>query len=158
MAALRRRMARTLEECAEKYEKPRLPGFRRTPELFESTPVPDHSFHVEEWLPGEEVETTAGRHYETETLYARHRRHGSADIGALRRTFLKIYWRLFRTARCAACRPTSGPFWIRKPQAWREATGTCAFLVGVGRITPEGFRVRQFFMRDYGEMRARWMR
>ena len=30
-------------------------------------------------------------------------------------------------------------------------TGTCAFLVGVGRITPEGFRVRQFFMRDYGE-------
>ncbi len=30
-------------------------------------------------------------------------------------------------------------------------TGTCAFLVGVGRITPEGFRVRQFFMRDFGE-------
>ena len=30
-------------------------------------------------------------------------------------------------------------------------TGTCAFLVGVGRITSEGFRVRQFFMRDYGE-------
>ena len=30
-------------------------------------------------------------------------------------------------------------------------TGTCAFLIGVGRITPEGFRVRQFFMRDYGE-------
>jgi hypothetical protein len=30
-------------------------------------------------------------------------------------------------------------------------TGTCAFLVGVGRITPEGLRVRQFFMRDYGE-------
>ena len=32
-----------------------------------------------------------------------------------------------------------------------RGTGTCAFLVGVGRITPEGFRVRQFFMRDYGE-------
>jgi hypothetical protein len=30
-------------------------------------------------------------------------------------------------------------------------TGTCAFLIGIGRITPEGFRVRQFFMRDYGE-------
>ena len=83
LAALRRRMARTLEECAEKYEKPRLPGFRRIPDLFESTPEADHSFHVEEWLPGEEVETSLGKHYETETFYARHRRHGSADIGAL---------------------------------------------------------------------------
>ena len=30
-------------------------------------------------------------------------------------------------------------------------SGTYAFLVGVGRITPQGFRVRQFFMRDFGE-------
>src|SRR6185295_15168195 len=30
-------------------------------------------------------------------------------------------------------------------------TGTCPFLVGVGSVTREGFRVRQFFMRDYGE-------
>ncbi len=30
-------------------------------------------------------------------------------------------------------------------------TGTYAFLIGVGRVTPEGFRVRQFFMRDYAE-------
>ena len=30
-------------------------------------------------------------------------------------------------------------------------SGTCAFLIGVGRITPEGFRVRQFFMRNHGE-------
>ncbi len=30
-------------------------------------------------------------------------------------------------------------------------SGTYAFLIGVGRITPQGFRVRQFFMRDYGE-------
>ncbi len=27
-------------------------------------------------------------------------------------------------------------------------TGTYAFLVGLGRITPEGFRLRQFFLRD----------
>jgi uncharacterized protein YprB with RNaseH-like and TPR domain len=29
--------------------------------------------------------------------------------------------------------------------------GTAAFLVGVGRVTSDGFRVRQFFMRDYAE-------
>ena len=81
LAALRRRMARTLEECAEKYEKPRLPGFRNTPvALFEhrETAIEEDfpearsenkrfpearpesiPFHVEEWLPGEEVETAA---------------------------------------------------------------------------------------------------
>jgi hypothetical protein len=30
-------------------------------------------------------------------------------------------------------------------------SGTVAFLVGVGRIAADGFRVRQFFMRDHGE-------
>ena len=29
--------------------------------------------------------------------------------------------------------------------------GTYAFLIGVGSIDEEGFRVRQFFMRDYGD-------
>ena len=30
-------------------------------------------------------------------------------------------------------------------------SGTCAFLVGVGRVTREGFYVKQFFMRDHAE-------
>jgi uncharacterized protein len=30
-------------------------------------------------------------------------------------------------------------------------SGTYAFLIGIGRITPQGFRVRQFFMREFGE-------
>jgi tetratricopeptide (TPR) repeat protein len=30
-------------------------------------------------------------------------------------------------------------------------SGTYAFLIGVGRITAQGFRVRQFFMREFGE-------
>ena len=30
-------------------------------------------------------------------------------------------------------------------------SGTYAFLIGVGRITKQGFTVRQFFMREYAE-------
>src|SRR5580658_9067051 len=45
-------------------------------------PRPAHRY-VEEWLTGEEVETAFGRHFETEKLYERHRRHGSSDIGSL---------------------------------------------------------------------------
>ena len=33
-------------------------------------------------------------------------------------------------------------------------SGTYAFLIGVGRITFEGFSVRQFFMREYAEERS----
>ncbi len=33
-------------------------------------------------------------------------------------------------------------------------SGTYAFLIGVGRITPDGFVVRQFFMREYAEERS----
>ena len=50
-------------------------------------PRPAHHYpaqhYVEEWLTGAEVETAFGRHFETEKLYERHRRHGSADIGSL---------------------------------------------------------------------------
>ena len=167
LAALRRRMARTLEDCAEKYEKPRLPGFRDSPgALFDAaqdrgTSVTDDGFdaprsdseerfHVEEWLPGEEVETSVGKHYETETFYARHRRHGSADIGAL----ADLPADLLETLSDGAVRgvpPGEWAFLDTETTGLAGGTGTCAFLVGVGHITPEGFRVRQFFMRDYGE-------
>ena len=33
-------------------------------------------------------------------------------------------------------------------------TGTYAFLIGIGRVEPDGFHVRQFFMREYAEERS----
>src|SRR5216683_8339048 len=144
LAALRRRMARVLEECADKYEKPGKPystGVSRT-----SSP----GFKVQDWLPGEEIETEWGKHYETETFYAHHRRHGSAEIGAL----AELPGDLLEIISSGAVRdvpPREWAFLDTETTGLAGGTGTCAFLVGVGRITPEGFRVRQFFMRDYGE-------
>lgn len=99
-------------------------------------------------MPGDEIETAFGRHFETEKLWEHHRHHGSADVGALAS--------LPHDLLSAIGPMPSGP-----PETWAfldtETTGlsgsisTCAFLVGVGRITKEGFRVRQFFMRAYSE-------
>ena len=123
-----------IENINRKYDARPLPPPRRMP--------------VEEFLPGDEIETKFGRHFETEKLWEHHRHHGSADIGAL------------------ACLPhdllrTVGEMPCADPRTWAfldtETTGlagnisTCAFLVGVGRITEDGFRVRQFFMRSYSE-------
>ena len=55
----------------------------RTDRKYASPQRPAAFRYIEEWLTGEEVETSFGRHFETEKLYEAHRRHGSADIGAL---------------------------------------------------------------------------
>ncbi len=103
--------------------------------------------YVEEWLTGEEVSTDYGRHFETEKLYEHHRRHGSADIGAL----AHLPEDLFEALSIGNAPPSDWAFLDTETTGLAGGTGTCAFLVGVGRITSEGFRVRQFFMRDYGE-------
>ena len=134
LAILRQRMARVMEECAEKYETPTQP--RRS--------------YIDEWMPGEEIETGRGKHFEAETFYARHRRHGSADIGSL----AELSPDLLETISNGLVRdipPREWAFLDTETTGLAGGTGTCAFLVGVGRITPEGFHVRQFFMRDYGE-------
>ena len=105
---------------------------------------------VEEWMGGEVIETAHGRHFETEKLYERHRRHGSADIGSLAELPDDLLAAISGGA-TPLTPPAEWAFLDTETTGLAGGTGTCAFLVGVGRITPEGFRVRQFFMRDYSE-------
>jgi len=188
LAILRQRMARVLEECAEKYEREDDPNardtFRDSRQIVEDAaeeltsgsseylpeglredvraapgrPFPHPldrvarpaRFHVEEFLSGQEVETGFGKHFETEKLYERHRRHGSADIGSLAdlpHDLLDI----ISDGAIAQVPPHEWAFLDTETTGLSGGTGTCAFLIGVGHITAEGFRVRQFFMRDYGE-------
>jgi uncharacterized protein len=144
LAALRQRMARAVQTCDEKYGKPEKPYSMRV-----SRTSPE-SFQIQEWFPGEEIETGYGKHFETETFYPRHRRHGSAELSEL----AELPCDLLETLSHGAVRdvpPQDWAFLDTETTGLAGGTGTAAFLVGVGRITPEGFRVRQFFMRDYGE-------
>ena len=136
LASLRERAARAARACDEKFA------------ARESSPLPRPAHHyIEEWLSGEEVATDFGRHFETEKLYERHRQHGSADIGAL----ADLPADLLESLAIAPAPPEQWAFLDTETTGLAGGTGTCAFLVGIGRITPEGFRVRQFFMRNYGE-------
>src|SRR5579871_186242 len=154
MLAKKRRMGDLQQQLAElrtriakidrKYASRPAPTESAEPVL----PRPAHQY-VEEWLTGEEVETSFGRHFETEKLYERHRRHGSADIGSLADLPADLLDAIFEGAQDTPC--AEWAFLDTETTGLSGGSGTCAFLVGVGRITPEGFRVRQFFMRDYGE-------
>jgi hypothetical protein len=123
-----------IENINRKYDARPLPPPRRMP--------------VEEFLPGEEIETAHGRHFETERLWEHHRHHGSADIGALASLPHDL---LATLGEMPSSAPENWAFLDTETTGLSGSIGTCAFLVGVGRITKEGFRVRQFFMRGYGE-------
>ena len=89
-------------------------------------------------------------HFERETLYPAHARHGSAAISEL----ADLSPNLFETLSGGSVSnvpPSEWAFLDTETTGLAGGTGTCAFLVGVGRIELEGFRVRQFFMRDYDE-------
>ena len=106
--------------------------------------------YVENWLGGEVVQTPFGCHFETEKLYEPHRHHGSADIGALADLPHDVLDAL-SDGKIPSSPPGEWAFLDTETTGVRGDAGTCAFLVGVGRITRDGFRVRQFFMREYGE-------
>jgi hypothetical protein len=135
LAILRRRIAK----IDQKYAKP-------APRRPLATPNPPPTTH----LPFDEVETQHGRHYETEKLYERHRRHGSIGIADLE----DLSGDLLDTISNGLIRgvpPAKWCFLDTETTGLAGGSGTYAFLIGVGRITPQGFRVRQFFMREFGE-------
>jgi uncharacterized protein YprB with RNaseH-like and TPR domain len=107
-------------------------------------------YFIEQWMSGEVVETPHGRHFETERLYERHRRHGSMDISSLIELPEDLLGPL-SGGEAPAVPVSRWAFLDTETTGLSGGSGTCAFLIGVGRVTPEGFRVRQFFMRDYEE-------
>jgi uncharacterized protein YprB with RNaseH-like and TPR domain len=148
LAELRQRIARVSSACDRKFSAREESVFAPFPQ-FNETPRPGHEY-VAEWMAGEEIETAFGRHLETEKLYERHRRHGSADIGALADLPPDLFECLSGEPMPHAA-PEQWAFLDTETTGLAGGAGTCAFLIGVGRITPEGFRVRQFFLRDHGE-------
>ena len=74
LEALRERVARVNQRFAEKHANSEKCSGAAT----EGAPDPH-----EHGLSGQPVETGQGSHWEAEMFYPSHRRHGSADIGAL---------------------------------------------------------------------------
>ena len=137
LAALRRRMAR----IDRKYADGPPPAPR---------PLPAQGCSIEQLIAGEVVRTPHGEHFETEKLWERHRRHGSVDISDLADLPADLLDSLSGGA-IPSSPPARWAFLDTETTGLMGGTGTCAFLVGVGAIEPAGFRLRQFFMRDYGE-------
>jgi uncharacterized protein YprB with RNaseH-like and TPR domain len=135
LAALRQRIARIDRKYADAPPPPRAVRSRVA---------------IEQLMSGEVVRTVHGEHFETEKLWERHRRHGNVDIGEL----IDLPDDLLDSVSDGAvprALPTRWAFLDTETTGLAGGTGTYAFLIGVGSIDREGFRLRQFFMRDYAE-------
>lgn len=98
---------------------------------------------------GRAVPTALGAHWEIERRWPAHHRHGSADVGALADLPPDLLAVLHDEA--AGCPPEQWVFLDTETSGVSGGSGTFAFLVGTGHATPQGFVVRQFFMREHGE-------
>ena len=128
---------------------------KRSAERFSPPPAPPPTSRsqIEQWSEGQVVSNEFGEHFQTERLFPSHRPHGSADLGALLELPSDLLGPL-SGGEIENCCPTRWAFLDTETTGLAGGSGTYAFLIGVGRITPEGFRVRQFFMREYGEERS----
>ncbi len=115
-----------------------------------ATPEMHEPHHVEEWLPGGEVETAAGRHYETTRFWERHRRHGSIDISTLAELPNDLL-EAVSEGTVPASPPHRWAYLDTETTGLAGGTGTYAFLIGLGYVTERGFRLKQYFLREPGE-------
>ena len=137
LAALRRRIARV----DRKYLRTRdAAPVKRAPRPARAA--------VEDLLAGEVVRTPHGVHFETERVWERHRRHGSVGIADLNELPHDL---LDSLSEGVIANAPPGKWAFLDTETTGLGAGACAFLAGVGSIEADGFRLRQFFLRDYGE-------
>jgi len=139
LADLRKRVAR----IDRKWSKEPPPAAPRRPDRINGE-------FIDELLSGEVVKTPHGEHFETEKVWENHRRHGSVYISDLAELPEDLLDPLSDGA-IARTHPTRWAFLDTETTGLMGGTGTYAFLIGVGSIDATGFRLRQFFLRDYGE-------
>jgi uncharacterized protein YprB with RNaseH-like and TPR domain len=122
-----------------------------TGELFRPPPEAGPArWFPEEWSTGEVARNEFGEHFQTERLFSAHARHGSADIGALAE-LPEDFLDAVGEGEIPSVPPERWAFLDTETTGLVGGTGSYAFLIGVGRISHEGFRVRQFFVREYVE-------
>jgi len=99
---------------------------------------------------GREVTTELGTHWEIERHWPAHYHHGSADVGALSELPGDLLAALTNEEAVEA--PVERwAFLDTETSGLAGGSGTFAFLTGIGWISPRGFELKQYFMRDHGE-------
>ena len=105
-------------------------------------------------LPGEEVATTYGAAFRLQRSFPSDHPHGLGRLDDLLAFDTLLAADVARQPALADTRIERLLFLDTETTGLAGGAGTLAFLVGVGSFTPEGFRLRQYFLRDPAEESA----
>ena len=102
-------------------------------------------------LPGEEVLTPSGAAFRLQRSYPADHQHGLGRLADVLAFDTLLAADVARQPALADTRIERLLFLDTETTGLAGGAGTLAFLVGVGSFTPEGFRLRQYFLRDPAE-------
>lgn len=112
-------------------------------------PAKPAGYRVEDVIPGEVVSTPYGDTYRVEKWYDLEYDHGSIRLAG---DFdLRIITEWGRVTHLAGTDPCNLLFLDTETTGLGGGTGTFAFLVGVGNLTPQGFHLVQYLLRSPAE-------
>ncbi len=105
-------------------------------------------------LEGEEIATPLGTAYRMQRSYPSDHQHGPGRLSDLLVYDALLASDVARQPALAQARMDGLLFLDTETTGLAGGAGTLAFLVGVGTFTAEGFRLRQYFLRDPAEEAA----
>jgi len=137
-------LRRRLERLERRSTRPRSPARRPRPERTKAAGLP----------AGEELETPLGVAFRLENRFPLNHQHGSLALRDLLDFEPALAAEVAGDLKLGATRLGSLAFVDLETTGLAGGTGTLGFLVGVGTFQPDGFRLRQYFLRDPNEEAA----
>lgn len=115
-----------------------------------AAPAPEADGELQRCVDGVEVRTEHGAHFESSRLWRNHQRHGSVYISDLQEAPGNLL-EAITEGQLTSVDPRRIAYLDTETTGLAGGSGTYAFLIGVGGLTAEGFALRHFFLRNYGE-------
>ena len=105
-------------------------------------------------IAGEEVSNEFGSYFRSITVYPEDHQHGQISLNLLAETDPRIFGLVGKDEALIGVDLRKAVFIDTETTGLAGGAGTVPFLIGLGYFCDDGFRVDQFFMRDYDEERA----
>jgi len=139
------------ENLSVKERLERLVAVRARAVAEKSRPKPGERVSLEEVIEGQALSNDRGRYYSVESELPLDHWHGHLSLSRLRLVSRSAFSILARGEEGAGLDLTRAVFLDTETTGLAGGAGTCPFLVGLGYLEGDRFKVRQLFMRDYPE-------
>ncbi len=112
---------------------------------------PSHRLAIEDLVPGRFHTTSHGQCFVAEEIYPSDHVHGDLALSSFMDLSPQVAAQVARDRALASADLRQVCFLDTETTGLSGGTGTMAFVVGLGFFAEDGFRVRQYFLRDPGD-------